>query len=220
MFLRAMARVGWSTSRSSGPSPSASRVSVRRPGGASRSKAFRTVTASIPRSASSRREKSLIVTWTARGMRGGSSVIIGRLRSLPGEVVVVEQHPGLARQLGQHRGEDPGRLQVEGQRQHVLHHHDVRAGQRRSAARRRAGPPGAAGRCPAGPGAASAATARPGTTTSPGRGPSASSPATRRSEYPRCSRARPQVAAWTDTPSGPPSRNDTIDATAMGGDFS
>ena len=44
------------------------------------------------------------------------------------------------------------------------------------------GPWGAAGRWPPGPGAAAAATASPGTTTSPGRGPSASSPATRRSE--------------------------------------
>ena len=156
-----------------------------------------------------------MVTWTARGSRGGNSVIdsvsgrcqakswwcrstrvsTGRSDSTTVSIRAASRCSGSDSMFSTTTTAEPARA---------------------SRSSSTPGPCGEAGRCPAGPGAAAAATASPATTTSPGRVPSASSPATRRSEYPRRSRARPQVAACTDTPSGPPRRNDTIEARGAG----
>ena len=78
MFLRGIARVGWSSTTSSGAKPNSARVRSRSPRAGSRSNALRRVTASKPRFSSCTREWSLMVTCSEFGRCGGTLGGVGR----------------------------------------------------------------------------------------------------------------------------------------------
>ena len=129
-----------------------------------------------------------MVTWAQAGSSGGQSGQVAELLTLPGQVVVVED----GRPARQQPGQGGGGGRVAGQGADVLDHHQVGPGQG-------AGQP--AGQVRAGV----ASMARPGSSRS-----ARPAPATVRTDHPRRRNASPQWSATTETPSGPPSRNDTI----------
>ncbi len=75
-----MARVGCSTTRSSGPMPRASLVASRSPAGGQASKALWMAAAVIPCASSWERDSSLTVTWTQAGSSGGGGQPAKRAR--------------------------------------------------------------------------------------------------------------------------------------------
>src|SRR5437016_1249147 len=92
-----MARVGWRRTRVRSSRPMARRVAARSPGAAPISKALRSVTAAMSRSASWRRPKSLIVTWRQGGAAVGTVARLHATVLAVADELLYEQADGVAR---------------------------------------------------------------------------------------------------------------------------